>query len=37
LTFSGSFKIATLERAGDFNNEQTWSMSLESSGAVTAA
>jgi TP901-1 family phage major tail protein len=32
--FQGSFKITSLERAGDYNNEQTWSISLESSGAV---
>lgn len=32
--FSGSFKITALERAGDYNNEQTFSISLESSGAV---
>lgn len=34
-TFSGAFKISSLEYAGDYNGEKTWSISLESSGAVT--
>jgi TP901-1 family phage major tail protein len=33
--FQGAFKITSFERAGDYNNEQTWSISLESSGPVT--
>lgn len=33
--FQGAFKITALERSGDYNNEQTWSVSLESSGAIT--
>lgn len=33
--FQGAFKITSLERAGDYNNEQSWSISLESSGAIT--
>jgi len=32
--FSGAFKITSFERSGDYNNEQSWSISLESSGAV---
>lgn len=33
--FAGSFKMTSLERAGDYNNEQSWSLSLESSGEIT--
>lgn len=36
-TFTAKFKITKLERAGDYKGEQTWSMSFESSGAVTIA
>lgn len=33
--YTALFKITSFERAGDYNNEQTYSISLESSGAVT--
>jgi len=33
--WQGCFKMTTLEQAGDYNNEQTYSISLESSGPVT--
>lgn len=33
--FAGSFKMTSLERAGDYNNEQSWSLSLESSGEIS--
>jgi len=33
--FQGKFKITSMERAGDYDNEQSWSISLESSGAIT--
>lgn len=36
-TYEASFKITSFERAGDYNNEQTYSISLESSGAVTVS
>jgi TP901-1 family phage major tail protein len=32
---SGSFKLTSLERSGDYNNEQSWSISLESSGSFS--
>lgn len=35
LTFQGAFKITSMERAGEYNGEQTWSMSMESSGTIT--
>jgi len=35
--FSGAFKITKLERKGDYKGAQEYSMSLESSGAVTYA
>ena len=34
-TFEASFKITSLERAGEYNAEQTYSLSMESSGAFT--
>lgn len=33
--FLGAFKITGFENSGEYNNELTWSVSLESSGAVT--
>jgi TP901-1 family phage major tail protein len=33
--FVGYYKIVSMERAGDYNNEQTYSLSLESSGETT--
>lgn len=33
--FQGGFKITSMERKGDYNKEQTWSLSLESSGPVS--
>ncbi len=33
--FEGLYKITSFERAGEYNGEQTWSVSLESSGEVT--
>lgn len=35
LTFEGLFKMTSLERAGEYNAEQTFSLSLESSGEIT--
>ena len=32
---SGSFQITSYERAGEFNGEETYTMTLESSGQVT--
>jgi len=32
---AGAFQIASLEYAGDYNNEQTFSVTYESSGAIT--
>ncbi|MBI2235342.1 MAG: hypothetical protein HYU60_00020 [Magnetospirillum sp.] len=34
-TVEGSFQLTKFEAAGDFNKEQTYSIALESSGAVT--
>lgn len=34
-TYTANFKITTFERAGEYNAEQTYSVSLVSSGAVT--
>lgn len=36
-SYTGLFKITSLERAGEYNGEQTWSISLESSGSITVA
>lgn len=36
-TFTGLFKITSMERGGEHNGEMTWSMSLESSGEVTVS
>jgi TP901-1 family phage major tail protein len=33
--FSGSWLITSYERAGEHNGEETWSMTFESSGAIT--
>lgn len=33
-TYIGLFKITSFERSGDYNNEQAYSISLESSGSV---
>jgi TP901-1 family phage major tail protein len=35
--FAGAFKITSFDRGGAYNKEQTYSISLESSGAVTYA
>lgn len=35
VTLQGAFKITTLEYSGEFNGEQIWTISLESSGAIT--
>ena len=35
LTFEGLFKITSMEQSGEYNAEQTWSLSLESSGEIT--
>lgn len=32
---AGAFQISSLEYAGDYNNEQTFSITYESSGAIT--
>jgi len=34
VTYTAIFKITSVERTGDYNNEQTYSLSLESSGPV---
>lgn len=34
-TIDGTFKITSYERSGEFNGEETYSLTLESSGAVT--
>lgn len=36
-TYTALFKITSLERAAEYNAEQTWSISLESSGSVTVS
>jgi TP901-1 family phage major tail protein len=36
-TFTGSFQLTTLEYAGEFNGEVTYSFTFESSGAITFA
>ena len=36
-TYTGAFMVASLEYAGEFNGEVTYSVSLESSGAITYA
>lgn len=35
ITYQGTFKITSFERAGDYSAEQTFSISLESSGALS--
>lgn len=34
-TYAGAFMVASLEYAGEFNGEVTYSVTLESSGAIT--
>lgn len=34
-TIDGSFKITSYERSGEFNGEETYSITLESSGQIT--
>ena len=36
-TYTGAFMVASLEYAGEYNGEVTYSVSLESSGAITFA
>lgn len=36
-TYTGSFKVTSLERGGEYNAEATYSISLESSGDVVIA
>jgi TP901-1 family phage major tail protein len=36
-TFTGKFQLTTLEYAGEFNGEVTYSFTFESSGAITFA
>ena len=36
-TFTGTFQLTTLEYAGEFNGEVTYSFTFESSGAITFA
>ena len=36
-TFTGAFQVTSLEYAGEFNGEVTYSMSFESAGAITFA
>ncbi|MCK5424793.1 MAG: phage major tail protein, TP901-1 family, partial [Emcibacter sp.] len=35
--FSGAFQVTSLEYAGDYNGERTYSLALESSGIVSFA
>ena len=34
-TYTALFKITSLERSGEYNGEQVWTIALESSGAIT--
>ena len=36
-TFTGAFQVTSIEYAGSYNGEVTYSMSFESAGAVTFA
>jgi len=36
-TFTGNFQLASLEYAGEYNGEATYTITLESSGAITFA
>lgn len=36
-TYTAYYKITSWERDGEFNGEQTWSISLESSGSITVS
>jgi len=36
-TYQGYFKVTSFERAADYNAEQTYSVALESSGAITVS
>lgn len=36
-TYESKFKVTSFERAGEFNAEQTYSLSLESSGPITVS
>ena len=36
-TFTGAFQVTSVEYAGEFNGEVTYSMSFESAGAITFA
>ena len=36
-TYTGAFMVSSLEYAGEYNGEVTYSVSLESSGAITFA
>ena len=36
-TFTGAFQVTSLEYAGEYNGEVTYSMSFESAGAITFA
>ena len=36
-TFTGAFQVTTIEYAGSYNGEVTYSMSFESAGAITFA
>lgn len=36
-TYSGAFQVTSLEYAGEYNGEATYTFSLESSGAITFA
>jgi len=36
-TYTGDFNVTSLEYAGEYNGEMTYSVSLESSGAITYA
>ena len=36
-TFTGGFQVTSVEYAGEFNGEVTYSMSFESSGSITFA
>jgi len=36
-TYQAAFKITSFERSGEYNGEMAWTISLESSGAVTVS
>lgn len=37
VTFAGNFKVESMEKAGEYNAEMTWSVTLKSSGEITVS